>query len=153
MVGVSLLFTWWALVNLWASSSWTLRLGLSSSLDNSLPSWVWIMWNLVCSAHLHPNAKCLSKKKKKNDKPLVKFILKLPAPNRLPSGAISQRISCLYHEAFDDAVKNEIIIVAIPAVCCKVLHSFWTFLWVQSHVNITHCGMQNLGKQEMEQKR
>ena len=103
---------------------------------------------LICT----PMLNACQKKKKKNDKPLVKFILKLPAPNRLPSGAISQRISCLYHEAFDDAVKNEIIIVAIPAVCCKVLHSFWTFLWVQSHVNITHCGMQNLGKQEMEQK-
>jgi hypothetical protein len=91
--------------------------------------------------------------KNKNDKPFVKLILKFPAPNRLPASAISQRISCLYHEAFDDPVKKEIIIVAIPAVRCKVFHSFWTFLWIQSHVNITHCGMQNLGKQEMEQKR
>lgn len=84
--------------------------------------------------------------------PFVKFILKFPSPDRLPTSAISQRISSLNHEAFNDPMKNEIIVILIPAVCCKVLHSFWTFFWVKFHMNVTHCRMQNLVKQMDNQK-
>ena len=49
--------------------------------------------------------------------PFVKLTLKFPSPDRLPTSAISQWVSCLYHETLDDIVEDKIIMVAIPAVC------------------------------------
>lgn len=85
--------------------------------------------------------------------PFVKLILKFPSPDRLSTSAISQRISSLNHETFNDPVKNEIIVILIPAVCCKVLHSFRTFFWIKFHMNVTHCRMQNLVKQMDNKKK
>ena len=85
--------------------------------------------------------------------PFVKLVFKLPSPNRLSSSAIPQRISSLYHKTFDDTMKNKIVIIAISAVCSKILHSFWTFFRIQSQLNVTHCGMKNLARNHMNQKK
>ena len=76
----------------------------------------------------------------------MELVFKFSSPYRLSTSAVSQRISRLYHEAFNDPVKNEIIIIAITAVRCEILHSFWALFWVQSHMNITHCGVKDLVK-------
>lgn len=76
----------------------------------------------------------------------MKFILKFPTPYRLATSTISQRITCLNHKAFDDSVENKIVVIAIPAMGCEILDSFWTLLRVQFHVYVAHCSVHNLDK-------
>jgi hypothetical protein len=48
------------------------------------------------------------------------------------------------HEALDDFMKNKVIIVAIMAMGCEILHYSWAFFMIQAHMNISQSCMQNL---------
>jgi hypothetical protein len=76
--------------------------------------------------------------------PFVKFILKFTTPNGLPSSTIPKRITSLDHEALDNSVENQIIVISISAMSSEVFDSPWTFFRIQTYVQIAQCGMHDL---------
>lgn len=78
--------------------------------------------------------------------PFVKLVFELSAPNRLPTCPVSQGISGLNHESFDNPMEDKIIIISISAMCGEIFNCFGTFFWIQFHKYITHGCMHDLQK-------
>lgn len=53
---------------------------------------------------------------------LVKLILKLATPDGLAACTITQWVASLYHEALNNAMKDDAVVVTIPCMRREVLH-------------------------------
>jgi hypothetical protein len=56
----------------------------------------------------------------------MELVLEILAPNAGTAGAIAEWIACLDHKAFDDAMEDMAVVVAIARMRNKVLDSLWT---------------------------
>mmetsp|Transcript_36226 Transcript_36226/g.61099 ORF Transcript_36226/g.61099 Transcript_36226/m.61099 type:complete len:235 (+) Transcript_36226:285-989(+) len=74
-------------------------------------------------------------------KRLRKLVLKLRSPNGCSTRAVSQRISSLQHEALDDAVDEQVVVVAVLAVAREVLNRLRALLGVQLEVDVSEGGV------------
>mmetsp|Transcript_7364 Transcript_7364/g.22768 ORF Transcript_7364/g.22768 Transcript_7364/m.22768 type:complete len:240 (-) Transcript_7364:1190-1909(-) len=66
----------------------------------------------------------------------VELVLKLMTPDGGASCAIAERVSRLNHEALDDAVEDDAIVVAVACVRHKVLHRLRALVWKQLEVDL-----------------
>lgn len=76
--------------------------------------------------------------------PLVEFVLKFTTPNGLPPSSVPQRVACLDHEALDDSVEEEAIIVTILAMGGEILDSSWALFRIELQLDVTHGGVEDL---------
>ena len=56
---------------------------------------------------------------------------------------LTQRVSCLQHEALDDSVKYDTIVVAITGVCGPVLHGLRTLLREKLDMYVPSCAVND----------
>ena len=56
---------------------------------------------------------------------------------------LTQRVSCLQHEALDDPVEDDTIVVAIAGVCGPVLHSLGTLLREKLNMYVPSCAVDD----------
>eukprot|EP00967_Tisochrysis_lutea_P084238 scaffold117647_cov32-Tisochrysis_lutea.AAC.1 len=62
------------------------------------------------------------------------------------SCAIAERVSRLNHEALDDAVEDDAIVVAVACVRHKVLHRLRALVWKQLEVDLRNRGPEWCGR-------
>ena len=56
---------------------------------------------------------------------------------------LTERVSCLQHEALDNSVEDDAIVVAIAGVCGPVLHSLGTLLWEKLNMYVPSCAVDD----------
>jgi len=67
---------------------------------------------------------------------VTELVLKLFPPDALATGTISERVSGLNHEFWNDAVEDHALEVSASGVTDKVLDRQWGLLWEQSEVDV-----------------
>ncbi len=50
---------------------------------------------------------------------------------------LTQRVSCLQHEPFDDPMEDDAIVVAVARMRGEVLNGAWALIWEQAHGDVT----------------
>lgn len=76
---------------------------------------------------------------------IAKLILKFMPPDRLSSGAITQRVARLDHELGDHTVEQDALEVPAAGVSDEVLDGFRCLLREESHVYVAHRGVYRRG--------
>ena len=72
---------------------------------------------------------------------IVNFIFEVPSPNAFSAGSISLRITCLNHEALNDSVKDDTVVIIGLGMRGKILHSVWSTA-DKTEDNVSRGGMQ-----------
>jgi hypothetical protein len=101
----------------------------------------------LCDFVISPSVNKRQNRQNKDDEPIMpevvrKLILKLVPPNRRSTSAIAQRITSLDHEFSNDPVEDDALKETTPGVADKVLDCFGCLLREQTHVDVSHGGMQ-----------
>lgn len=73
------------------------------------------------------------------------LVLKLDTPDGLAASAIATRVASLHHEAFDDTMEDDAVVVAGLRERSKILHRFGCMLRKQSKWDVTKRGMNDRG--------
>jgi len=82
-----------------------------------------------------------------------KLVLEIAIPDARPAGAISERVACLDHELWDDAVEDDAVVERAPGVTDKVLHRLGSLLREQPEVHVTQRRVDRRGRCERRRAR
>ena len=68
---------------------------------------------------------------------VAELIFKFTSPNRFSTRPISQRISSLKHEALNDTMEKQAVIIAILGMGTEILYRAWTLVWKELNLNVS----------------